>query len=65
MSGTSFPSWRLVGEASSRSETRCLASDGLSEDLELSLVLDLGLHIVNGIRRLLLKSDYLAVKGDP
>jgi hypothetical protein len=65
LSGTLFPSWRLVGEASSRSETRCLASDGLSEDLELSLVLDLGLHIVNGIRRLLLKSDYLAVKGDP
>jgi hypothetical protein len=61
LSGKPLPRWRLVGEASSRSETRRLASDGLGEDLELSLVLDLGLHIVDGVRRLHPKSDYNGV----
>jgi hypothetical protein len=59
------PSWRLVGEASYGLETRRLASDGLDEDLELFLVLNFGLYIVNSVRRLHLKSDYLAIKGGP
>jgi hypothetical protein len=59
------PSWRLVGGASYGSETRRLASDGLDEDLELFLVLNLGLHIVNSVRRLHLESDFLAVNRGP
>jgi hypothetical protein len=58
-----LPSWTLVGEASYGSETRRLASDGLDEDLELFLVLNLGLHIVNSVRRLHLESDFLVVNG--
>jgi hypothetical protein len=51
----------LVVEGSHWLEARRLASEGLDRDLKLSPVLNLGLHIVDGVRRLHLKSNCLAI----